>query len=141
MYIEYDGYVVEPDPEYNPPPPEETYHYYNTDYNVFARVLEPYLHGDLTFNEARKKLIRSSPLVWPGYMENVQVHHGVQDTLGRYTQTEAWKDIFEQVEYAYEFHLYPLANHTIGNNDYDPEWGENYKAATEGWLKRIIDVD
>lgn len=127
-YIEYDGYV-----------PEETYHYYNTDYNVFARVLEPYLHGDLTFNEARKKLIRSSPLAWAGYMENVQVHHGMLDTLARPAQTEAWIYLLGQHKGTTEFRLYEDAYHLIEWYHTDEEWDEFYVDSTGEWLQAIID--
>jgi len=143
VYIEYDGYIPEPEDPLDPDPPEGKHHYYNTDYNVFARVLEPYLHGDLTFIEARKKLYRSSPWVWgEWYMENVQIHHGVDDTLGRVAQTEAWQGIFYQGENGNEFRIYDKANHTIEGTDEDNYYYyESYDDATADWLQAIIDGD
>jgi len=99
-------------------------------------VLEPYLHGDLTFHEARKKLIRSSPYVWAAaYLDNVQVHHGMLDTLGRYAQTEDLSLLLGQHGDDTEFHLYEYAYHGIDGDDVDNHYYETYDEATERWLK------
>ncbi len=139
-YIEYDGYVPEPESLY---PPEDgfTHHYYNTDYNVFARVLEPYLHGDMTYPEAYKRLLRSSPWVWAGLLDNVQVHHGVDDKLGRVAQTWALWDLLGQDPGNTELRIYPTANHLIEGTDSDMYYNETYDYATAIWLDAIIDGD
>ena len=139
-YIEYDGYVCEPDPLY---PPENgiTYHYYNTDYNVFARVLEPYLHGDLSFNEARKRLIRSSPRFFTDYLDHVRVHHGELDTMARPAQTMALEAVIGGEEHPNnEFHFYWDQYHGIALDAWSSEEGY-YGDHIQNWYNEIGGYD
>jgi dipeptidyl aminopeptidase/acylaminoacyl peptidase len=111
-YIQYDGYV-----------PEGTYHYYLEDYNVFNRVLEPYLHGEITFTGARKLLVRSSPYHFAeDYLDHFQVHHGDQDQLARVAHTANLYNIFDYVEDLYQIFLYNSEDHSISDvdNSYPP---------------------
>jgi len=145
IYIKYDGYVPEPDPLYPPLPPEDdiTHHYYNTDYNAFARVLEPYLHGDLTFNEARKRLIRSSPRFFTDYLDHVRVHHGMLDTMARPAQTMVLESILghwpEELPFT-EFHLYENWGHGIGLGALSDKGGY-YGDHIQDWLNEIGGYD
>jgi hypothetical protein len=156
MYIDYDGYVCEPDPLYPPEPPENeiTYHYYLEDYNVFARLLEPYLHGEFdgdTHNEvlfnARKRLVRSSPVYFTEdyytqevLLDHLQVHHGMLDELCRVGQTQELWDKLGWESGVTEFLLYDGQYHGIGleeENDLPYDHKDTYQNWTEAWLKAI----
>ena len=139
IYVSNDGYV-----------PEDTYHYYLEDYNVFARVIEPYLQGEFdgdtheeVLQNARKRLLRSSPVYFAGYLDHLQVHHGSLDELCRVEQTEALAGIlgFHSEEPPYtEFLLYYDQYHGIGadqENDWPDSPQHSYSWWTEKWLKAI----
>jgi hypothetical protein len=131
MYIDYDGYI-----------PEDTYHYYLADYNVFKRVLEPYLQGDLSFNEARKRLIRSSPLYFAESLGYVQVHHGELDLLARHEQTEELANLLGFELGDTEFLLYDDQYHGIAleaKNSWPDYYTEEYQTWTADWLDLIGD--
>jgi hypothetical protein len=102
-YIEYDGYVL-----------ETTYHYYLEDYNVFNRVLEPYLHGEITFAGARKLLVRSSPYHFAeDYLDYIQAHHGWIDQLARVEHSMALYSLYGGYSENKEVLIYSGQDHSI----------------------------
>jgi len=154
IYIANDGYVCEPDPLYPPEPPENeiTYHYYLEDYNVFARVLEPYMHdggfpGEThleVLTEARKRLVRSSPYWFAGSLNNLEVNHGGLDEACRVAHTQALKDELGDwlqdfpytvfLIYDDEYHgISPDAKNTY-NQPPAPQWWKEYSWWINGWF-------
>ena len=134
IYIANDGYV-----------PEATYHYYEEDYNVFARVLKPYLEGTLTFADARKRLVGASPKYFAAdYLYNVQVNHGLLDEACRVAQTTGLLDVlYPQLDDYLEYRIYWQAGHQIDltdTSDYH-NYNQTYEYATQRWLQKIIDGD
>jgi hypothetical protein len=127
MYIWNDGYI-----------PENEYHYFLEDYNVFKRVLEPYLQGEegVTFDEARKRLIRSSPRIFAEYLGYFQVHHGLDDLLARPAHTQILKDIFGFEANETEILFYEGQYHMIGKDAWSklPPTSKQYKTWTAHWL-------
>ena len=138
-YIEHDGYV-----------PESHYHYYLEDYNVFARVLEPYLDGEFpgythddVLKEARKRMVRSSPIYFTNYLTNIQAHHGYEDVSCRVTHSEEMAAALPYVDNTYEICLYLNEGHAIGPDaeNYIPfSWQEKHKYPIwiQGWFNKII---
>jgi hypothetical protein len=139
IYIANDGYV-----------PENTYHYYLEDYNVFARVLEPYLDGEFpgythddVLKEARKRMVRSSPIYFTNYLTNIQAHHGYEDVSCRVTHSEEMAAALPYVDNTYEICLYLNEGHAIGPDaeNYIPfSWQEKHKYPIwiQGWFNKII---
>jgi len=132
-YIVFDGYIGEPDPlydyEYLP-----KHHYYNEDYNVFKYVLEPYLTGEMTAHEALVRMIRSSPVHFAEYLDDVQFHHGELDLLVRLQQSwDMYIALYLEGALKYEIHQYDGVYHTIGKDDTDKD-NDTFLEVTNGWL-------
>ena len=129
MYVYNDGYV-----------PETTFHYYNEDYDFFKKILEPCLHGDLSVNDARLMMLRSSPkyfaLDGSTYVLNhVQVNQGMLDNMVRPAQSSTMfgpmlGDLTSKV------HYYQYSGHVPGINDPD-DGSHNYGYDTNDWLEKI----
>ena len=145
-YIEYDGYVCEPDPQY--PEIENggfTYHYFLEDYNVFARLLEPYLKGEIdgeteeeVFRNARKRLVGASPKYFAAeYLFNVQVHHGTIDEACRVDQTYELWGVLDKVQDHIEYRFYEGVDHQIELLD-ESDYGQTYQYATQLWFGKIM---
>jgi hypothetical protein len=139
IYLANDGYVQ-----------ESTYHYYLEDYNVFARLLEPYMDGEflgethyLVLKEARKRLVRSSPIYFTDYLTNIQAHHGGEDLSCRVDQTWEMYYALPYSEWLYEICLYNDQGHAIGNvpNDYPWQETHNYPDWIQDWFDKIISGD
>jgi hypothetical protein len=122
-YIDNDGYV-----------PDNVRHYCNEDYSFFSRLLEPYLHGEITLEEARHKMLLSSPYWFADdYLIKTQIHHGIADNVVRWQQA----DIMDELGDNNEVHRYLMAGHVPGVGDTD-ETG-TYGGHTTQWLGWIID--
>ncbi|MGB2929583.1 MAG: hypothetical protein WBB70_11790, partial [Desulfobacterales bacterium] len=87
-------------------------------------------------DDARKRLIRSSPYYFAGALGNVQVHHGGRDLLARPAQTQAIKDIFGFVPNVTEILFYPTQPHSIDKYAWSstPPDSQQYKDWTAHWL-------
>jgi len=125
------------DDDFFPQDPED--HYYLEDYNVFARVIDPYLRGEFggthqqALWNARKRLFRSSPRWFANYLTNVQFHHGLVDKLARPTHSENLRDLLGPYEEITECHLYSGQDHSIDNIE-DDYWYVKYEDAIKHWL-------
>jgi hypothetical protein len=131
-YIENDGYV-----------PESTRHYYLEDYNVFNRVLEPYLHGEITFTGARKLLVRSSPYHFAeDYLDHIQVHHGWIDQLARVAHSLSLYSLYGGYGVNKEVLIYSEQDHSISDDENDipgsPTYYYEYWIQTR-FFQRVID--
>jgi len=129
-YIENDGYV-----------PENVRHYYNEDYSFFKRVLEPYLHGEITFQQARHKILLSSPLYFAKdgdeyVLHHVQVNHGDEDPVVRLGQSQALQAVMG-IGGDSEFHWYKDSGHVPKLTDTDSHSGQTYDQIIDLWLNFI----
>ena len=118
-------------------------HYFNEDYCVFERIIEPYLRGEFAnLYDVRKQMLLSSPFYFSSQDEltRVQVHHGVEDQLARIEQTIKLRDaIGDQVEH--QFYTYPNLNppaHCPDSGSVPSESPETYKQLIEDFLDWII---
>jgi hypothetical protein len=139
FYLHTDGYV-----------PEDVRHYYNEDYNFFKRILERYLSTDpeqhITFEEARHRMLLSSPR-WMAkdgstyVLHHVQINHGVLDDIVRKGQSDAlWPVLFPPEQSNSEYHHYPGQGHVpqMGAQEGAYPW-DNYNHIIDLWLDRVID--
>lgn len=74
-YILYDGY-------YNYDFQNKDY-YFIEDYSFIEGALQPLLKGDITIQQARIMMLRSSPYYWSQYLTNTQITHGFNDEIVR----------------------------------------------------------
>lgn len=81
-----------------------------------TEILDPYIHGDLTLDDARKALIRRSAIYFADRLPPVQIHHGTADEIVPISQSDRLAAQLEMIDQPVEYFQYPGVGH-------DPQLG------------------
>jgi len=76
-----------------------------------TKILDPYIHGDLTLEDARRVLIRRSAIYFADRLPPVQIHHGTADEIVPISQSDRLAARLEMIDQPVEYFQYPGVGH------------------------------
>jgi dipeptidyl aminopeptidase/acylaminoacyl peptidase len=81
-----------------------------------TEILEPYINGGTTLDDARRALIRRSAIYFADRLPPVQIHHGTADEIVPISQSDRLAAQLEMINRPVEYFQYPGVGH-------DPQLG------------------